>query len=212
MRLSRVWLITRNVLFWWKRLERLHFPIVCQLDVFYKGSWYQNINLNRNQNSKQQHALMAPVNLYQNQHSLNSLAQGYWSLLLFLFSFSSFNASFQDSCSVFQSPDSLMEIICLWEHTVPMWSSEASCISFPGISEKQLFVGLEGTSGCYSARKSMHRTECLKDLSLRERAKERKTSPVNLWTSSIHSFFLFTQHLLKVYCELALCPEPKIPR
>lgn len=189
MRLSRVWLIIRNVLFWWKRLERLHFPIVCQLDVFYKGSWYQNINLNRIQNSKQQHALMAPVNLYQNQHSLNSLAQGYWSLLLFLFSFSSFNASFQDSCSVFQSPDSLIESICLWEHAVPMWSSEASCISFPGISEKQLFVGLEGTSGCYSARKSMHRTECLKDLSLRELRKERHLQLTPGPHPFIHSFY-----------------------
>lgn len=61
--------------------------------------WYQNINLNRNHKSKRQRGCIGPFYLYQNQHSLNSLAPGYCSLLLLFFvSFSSFNISFQDSC------------------------------------------------------------------------------------------------------------------
>lgn len=41
-----------------------------------------------------------------------------------------------------------MESICLEEHTVPCSSSRASCISVPGLSERQqLFVGLEASQG-----------------------------------------------------------------
>lgn len=94
------------------------------------------------------------------QHSLHSLAPGNCSLLvpcvpflpLFIFCcvLPRFSACASDSRLS-------MESICLEEHTVPCWSSRASCISVPGLSERQqLFVGLEASQGLVT-QKAEHR-------------------------------------------------------
>lgn len=113
--------------------------------------WYQNMNLNRNQNSKHQHALIGPIYLYQNQHSPHSLAPGYCSLLSQFVSFFSlficqyilpgFSQCTLDSRLSYRKHMSL-GTYCT---TFKFWSQ---FISVPGLSEKQqLFVGLEGRSG-----------------------------------------------------------------